>query len=92
MGERGQWYTNKELFEQLNQMQIDFNDLRIEMRETREVINKYNGLREKLDMVEDKVDRIEAKNEGKQLLGQAIREWGGWIFALITLIILIYRG
>ncbi|MBM7542351.1 hypothetical protein [Amphibacillus cookii] len=92
MGERGQWYTNKELFEQLNQVQVDFNELRLEMRETRKMINKYNGLREKLGFVEEKINKIEAKREGKQLLGQTIREWGGWLFALITLIILIYRG
>lgn len=87
----GNWYSNKELFEQLNQMQGDFKDLSHEMRETRTMIRQYNGLREKINNVETEVQHIKSLAEGKQTFGQAIREWGGWVFALITLIVLLYQ-
>ena len=87
MGE--QWYTNKELFEQLNAMQKDFHDLRSEMRETRNVIKKYNGLREEMGIVKEKLNRMEAKAQGRLSVGEAIRQWGGWLFALITLAVLL---
>lgn len=90
MGDREQWYTNKELFEHISAMQGDFKDLRHEMRETRNIIKQYNGLREKIETVEDKVDRIEAKTEGKKSFSEAIRLWGGWLFALITLAVLLF--
>lgn len=85
MPDNKQWYTNKDLFEQIN-------SLSKEMQVTRNIIKKYNGLREKLGQVEEKVNHIESLTKGKQSIGLAIREWGGWIFALITLAILIYRG
>lgn len=91
----GQWYTNKDLFEQINGIQTEFRDLRSEMRETRTMIRQYNGLREIVDDVkqhnieiERKVDDIEARAEGRSSVGKAIREWGGWIIAIISLIIL----
>lgn len=86
-----QWYTNKELFEQLNAMQKDFHDLRSEMRQTREVIKKYNGLREEIGMMKEKIHRMEARAQGRLSVSEAIRNWGGWLFALVTLIILIYQ-
>lgn len=82
-----EWYTNKELFEQLNSMQQDFTSLRHEMSETRTMIQRYNGLREKIDLVEKKVDYIESKSEGRNAVGTAIREWGGWIFALVSALV-----
>ncbi|WBX81282.1 hypothetical protein PD280_06055 [Virgibacillus salarius] len=77
-----QWYTNKDLFELIN-------GLRSEMQETRNVIKKYNGLREELGAVKEKVERIEAKTEGRKSVAEAIRLWGGWLFALVTLVVLL---
>lgn len=81
--EKDQWYTNKELFEQIMSLQQ-------EMRETRAIIKKYNGLYDKVHDVQQKVQRIENEESGKQDLSETIREWGGWIFSFITLIILLY--
>ncbi|WP_077319133.1 hypothetical protein [Virgibacillus proomii] len=91
MIEREQWYTNKELWEQLNSLRADFKDFRHEMQETRNVIRKYNGLREELGVVKEKVERIEAKTEGKKTVLEAVRLWGGWLFAFLTLIILMIQ-
>ena len=84
----GQWYTNRDLFERINEMQTEFRDLRSEMRETRTMIRQYNGLREKVEEVERKVDDMEARAEGRNSVGKAIREWGGWIIAFITFLFL----
>ena len=78
-----QWYSNKELFEKIVELQR-------EMQETRAIIRRYNNLYEKVYDVQERIKEIEAETEGKKELEQSIREWGGWIFGLITLIILIY--
>lgn len=85
----GQWYTNKDLFELISGVQSEFQELRSEMRETRHLMRQYNGLREELGVVKERVDDIEARAKGRSSVGKAIREWGGWIFALVTLIFLL---
>lgn len=88
-----EWYSNKELFEQLN-------GLRMEMQETRSVIKKYNGLREKVgetrkeiketrdevDEVKSKVQTLQAKAMGRFSVWEGVRAWGGWIAALLAMI------
>lgn len=54
------------------------------------MIRQYNGLREKLDEVEKKVDDMEARAVGRSSVGKVIREWGGWLNALITLVITFF--
>lgn len=81
MGE--QWYTNKELFELINQLQK-------EMQETRMMIKKYNGLYQKVDEVSNKIKEIESEAAGRMSVIEAIHQWGGWLFGLITLLILVY--
>lgn len=80
--QENQWYNNKELFEQIN-------SLRLEMQETRNVIKKYNGLREELGAIKEKINRMEARAQGRLSVGEAIRNWSGWLFAFITLISLL---
>jgi|SRR5690625_4395589 len=78
-----QWYTNKELFEQIN-------DLTIEMKETRQIIKRYNGLYEKVDHVEKEIEQLKSAKEGREEVQELIHQWGGWIFSFITLIVLLY--
>ncbi len=75
-----EWYSNKELFEQIQA-------LRTEMLETRNLIKQYNGLREKVDEVKDKVEDIEAVAKGKNKVIETIRNWGGWLIALVALLL-----
>ncbi|GAA5416187.1 hypothetical protein Pryu01_01219 [Paraliobacillus ryukyuensis] len=91
-----QWYTNKDLFEQINAIQGDFKDLRSEMKETRSMIKQYNGLREEVGLVREEVEEVKKQvkeaqniNKGKSKFLEAVRLWGGWLFALITLIVLL---
>lgn len=98
-----QWYSNKELFEQILSMKEDFNQLRLEMRQTREIIKKYNGLREKIidnqryvdkeiQAIKTEVKEMQARNKGKSNVLTAIREWGGWIVAILMLILNFVQG
>lgn len=95
-----EWYSNKELFEQLNQFRSDFQDLRLEMEQTRSMIKKYNGLREEVgearkevketrsevDEVKTKVQTLQAKSMGRFSVWEGFRTWGGWVVALLAMI------
>lgn len=61
------------------------------MQETRSAVRKYNSLYEKLDKVDKKVIRMESELMGGRAFGRNIREWGGWIIAVITLLLTLYR-
>jgi len=82
--EKDQWYTNKDLFEQIMGLQQD-------MKETRSVIKKYNGLYEKVNYLKVRIDKVESRRLNKMDFVNSIRQWGGWIFALITLIFLAIK-
>lgn len=84
MGDK-QWYTNKDLFELINELKLD-------LQETRQMIRQYNGLREELADVEKRLSDMESRAKGRNSVGKAIREWGGWVFALITLLVLLFIG
>lgn len=93
-----EWYSNKQLFERLGELRDDFVNLRVEMQETRSLIKQYNGLREEIVLVKQEnleiKEQLQAmlnKQSGKQNTTETIRNWGGWIFGLITLLILIYN-
>lgn len=79
-----QWYTNKDLFELIGELQKD-------MQETRATIRRYNGLYTKVAEVKKQVDDIKAEQRGKQTVGTAIRNWGGWIFGLASFLVLISK-
>jgi hypothetical protein len=82
MSDQEQWYSNKDLFEQIN-------NLRNEMLETRNLIKQYNGLREKVDVVENEITVMKAEAKGKNKVSDGIRNWGGWIIGLISFAILL---
>lgn len=82
MGEN--WYDNKALFEMIQDLKEDMQAMSQELKQTREIVAKYNCLRQRLDA-------IEFKAAGRSAVGQAIREWGGWLVALVSLIITFYK-
>ncbi len=43
MSEQRPWYTNKDLFEQINSMRGDFRDLSNEMQKTRKLLKSITG-------------------------------------------------
>lgn len=95
---REDWYNNKQLFEKLIRLSEDVVELRGEMRETRSLIKEYNGLRKQIEEVKkdnavigEKISTIVHKEEGKDGVWDNLRNWGGWIFGFLTLVILIYN-
>lgn len=74
-----QWYSNKDLFEQINALSA-------EMRETRTMIRQYNGLRDDLANVEKRITTIEQQAKGRHSVGKAVREWGGWLIAVLAFV------
>ncbi|WEG14170.1 hypothetical protein PU629_07335 [Pullulanibacillus sp. KACC 23026] len=98
MSEQEQWYTNKELFEQINVMRGEFKDLSNEMRETRNMIKEYNGLRDEVgkyrkevEELKEALDVLQAKAEGRSSVLEGIKSWGGWIIALLSFVITLWR-
>jgi len=84
--EKQQWYSNKDLFEMIQR-------LHDELSETREIIRKYNGLRQDLGETlklsaenEKKISEISNTSQGKYELAETIRKWGGWLVAIASLI------
>jgi len=84
MGDGEQWYSNKDLYEKIN-------ILREEMQKTITVIKQYNGLREKIEEVNIEVGALKAKAMERSSILDSVRQWGGWLFAFITLIVLLYK-
>jgi len=78
------WYGNKELFEMIQ-------DLKEDLQETRTVVQRYNGLRRDLADVMERLTKMEQKRLGQTETLEAIRKWGGWIIALITLFLYLYQ-
>lgn len=87
--EKNQWYTNKDLFEQIN-------GLRAEMQETRFMIKKYNGLREEvgkarqeINEVKGEVETLQAQAKGRSSVWKDIRVWVSLAFSFCMLIVAI---
>ena len=76
MGEKEQWYTNKELFEKIE-------GLSKELTRTQTLVSKYNGLREKVDEYCVKVDAIIHEGAGKNKLASGVSWTIGIVGALI---------
>lgn len=96
--DKNQWYSNKDIFERFMAMSIELQELRGEMRETRTLIKQYNGLREEIEKVKkdtavssEKIKTILSVQSGRSGAFENLRNWGGWVFGLITLIILLYN-
>lgn len=71
------WYTNKDLFEMIQELKVDMQAMCQELKQTREIVAKYNSLRQRLDA-------IELKAAGRSAVSRAIREWGGWLVGVLS--------
>ncbi len=52
------WYSNKDIYEMLQEVKADMTDLLKEMAETRTMIRDYNSLRQKLEETATKVNTL----------------------------------
>lgn len=117
MAENSNWYNNKELFEKIQELRdmlteeipelkSNFKSMQTELKSTKEVIKKYNGLREDLGTVKSELkeelgvvkndvkalgDRIETKEKIK---GKTKKDWQwtlGWIVGLAGILLSFFR-
>lgn len=93
MTDKESWYSMKDLFEQINALKDDvqelrgeFKELRTEMKVTRDTIKKYNGLRQEMYEIQLQIKSMQEEKSTKAAVSRAIREWGGWIIAILSLV------
>ncbi len=84
---REEWYTNKEMFEKLIEQHTQIEQLRHELKSTREHLHKYNALITTVNEILDWKMDMEGKRLGKQDIGTSIRAWTGWGLAVVMLIV-----
>ena len=86
MGEREQWYTNKELFEMVQTLQGDITALSTQMKITNDNIRKYNGLRERVVVCEQRLAEYNGKQKGSQSMWAYLVGGVGMLFGLLSAI------
>lgn len=98
MGE--EWYTNKQLFEMFTTV---VNDLKDELKETKDLIKTYNGLREVVNNVSLKQETLEESLNAIIITKRTIdsikekarinkKEYIGYIIAIITIFISLIKS
>lgn len=80
MSNEKDWYDNKALFEMIQ-------GLREDLQETRNIVKKYNEIRKDLSGVMERLTAIEEQKAGRSQIAKAIQDWGGWIVAILTLLL-----
>ncbi len=78
-----QWYTNKEIYEMVR-------DLREELKDTRDALKAYNGIRDDLNWCIGKLKTGTAKREGMAVVLFGLRDWAGWAVAIILVLFKIF--
>lgn len=89
--EEKEWFSNKDLYEMVQSLKVDMADVSKELQETRKIVSRYNGLRQQLDECSRKIVEMESKAAGRSSVGQAIREWGGWLVGMISLATALWK-
>ncbi len=56
-----EFFTNRELYDLIQQVANEMVELKTEMKETRAIIRDYNNLRKKLNNVEEKAERVDTR-------------------------------
>lgn len=93
-----QWYNNQQIFEMVQAQKEEMNKLTLELKlttaemaRTREIVARYNGLREELENCKDQIDALRNQAIGRYSVGDAVIRWGGWLVAVGTLILSVMR-
>ena len=86
-----QWYNNKDLFVMVQELKEDIREVSADMKVTAAAIKKYNGLRELVEGCAKRIDAIENTAQTKQSVGKNVQGWTGWVVAVITLLIAVWK-
>lgn len=85
MADETQWYTNKQLFEMLQETKEQMGSLSQEIERTTVLIRDYNGLREKISDLEIKLSEGQGKEVGGSLMWSYIIGGLGAISIIVSL-------
>jgi len=67
------FFSNRELYNIIEEVKKEMIELKSEMKETRTIIRDYNGLRKKVDEVDEKTDKVDIRvNTLMWIIGIAI--------------------
>ena len=88
MDEKGNWYSNQEIFEMIQSLKDD-------LRDTQEAVRRYNGLIGRLAAVEkaqaDADTRTMARVSLRASIEDKVLRWGGWVVGLLSLALTWWR-
>ncbi len=84
--ENQNWYSNKDIFEMLENFKNEIVELRMEMQETKLLIRDYNDLRGKTDAVCKDMVKLREKVDAH---AKSRREYVGYIIAIISILFMI---
>jgi hypothetical protein len=79
-----EWYTNKQLFEMMQDLGKEIGGLRTELRETTTKIRDYNGLRDDVKKYCEDVQALKAGTVGKD---EGSKDTRGNIYNIIAILI-----
>ena len=89
--ENKDWYSNKEIYEMVQTLMGDLRGMSTELRQTREVVKKYNGLREEVGRCWTAILTLQQQAAGRSAAGKSVRDWTGYILALLMTIVALLQ-
>ncbi len=84
MGDEGQWYSNKDLYEMMVDLSKGLEKTNAELAKTQVLIRDYNGLRERLDKLEQRIDQTSGQSKGSKDMWGYLVGGIGLLLALIA--------
>jgi hypothetical protein len=82
LSDNNQWYDNKELFEQIQELKDKITYLCIEMQKTTTLIRDYNGLRERINNIEIEL----GEDQGKEKVSTQVP---GYVIGILGILVAI---
>ncbi len=74
MQDDNNWYSNRDLYEMLNPMRSEINAVMQELKQTQEIIKRYNDLH-------NRVLTLEEREVTRDVTLKKVRDWSGWFLA-----------
>jgi tetrahydromethanopterin S-methyltransferase subunit G len=84
VGDEGQWYSNKDLYEMMVDLSKGLEKTNAELAKTQVLIRDYNGLRERLDKLEQRIDQTSGQSKGSKDMWGYLVGGIGLLLALIA--------
>jgi len=82
--EKGQWYSNKDLYEMMVELGKGLEKTNAELSKTQTLIRDYNGLRERLHECEQRIDQVTGQRSGGQAMWGYVVGGIGLLLAIIS--------